>query len=54
MKKIKNNELVKLMGGAAMFNNESNYTLAGITVTPDQTEMGEQIWDSDPCEDDVE
>ena len=54
MKKIKNNELVKLMGGAAMFNNESNYTLAGITVTGDPTEMKGEIRDSDPCDDDVE
>lgn len=54
MKRLQNDELVKLMGGAAMFNNESNYTLAGVTVTPDPTQMEIQEWDSDPCEDDVE
>lgn len=54
MKRLQNDELVRLMGGTAMFNNESNYTLAGITVTPDPTKMEESLWDSDPCEDDVE
>lgn len=47
MKRLQNDELVKLMGGAAMFNNESNYTLAGVTVTPDPTQMEIQEWDSD-------
>ena len=54
MKRLQNDELVRLMGGAAMFNNESNYTLAGVTVSSDPTKMEEQGWDSDPCEDDIE
>ena len=54
MKRLQNDELVKLMGGVAMFNNESTYTLAGITVIGDPTEMAEVERDSDPCEDDIE
>ena len=55
MKRLQNDELVSLMGGVAMYNNESNYTLAGATVIWDTTKMAQTTKeDSSPCEDDVE
>ena len=54
MKKLQNNELVKLMGGQGKLDNVSIYTLAGATVVWD-SEKGKQEteMDSEPCEDDV-
>ena len=55
MKRLQNAELVSLMGDAAMFSNESNYTLSGATVLWDFTKMAQITKeDSSPCEDDVE
>lgn len=55
MKRLQNDELIKLMGGHdKLVDNVSNYTLAGVTViwdTTNQTQRTEQ--DSNPCEDDV-
>lgn len=43
------------MGGAGASAGASNYTLAGATVTPDESSIEMEPWrDSEPCEDDVD
>lgn len=54
MKKLQNNELVKLMGGQGKLDNVSNYTLAGVTAIWNSEEGRQDTEiDSEPCEDDV-